>query len=454
MDADVAAMVTESASASALIQRLGRLNRRGRTTGQATIVRDQSTWLYAEDEPLAWAWLRSREGPDGRIDVSVAALDGDVDRPKPIRTEMAPALTSHVIELLAQTAPRPGSWEEPNVETFLRGIDASPSADVALCWRADLRPELTGQDADDYREKLLKLVPPQPQELLTLSISGARALLASLFPGADRSRAARLALLDADIEGEAVDPQVRDPAEDHTRVPFVVVRSRDVLRGALGDNDLHAVLPTDLQPGDVVVLPAGANQDDRLLGALSTNDVAADLVPGDIPLSPVRITRDALNVNRERQMRKATSQRIAELCSSAENAVARARKVGSREAAVARLVEGLRAVLPGNAALDRLALKHADQRIVLRAIGPSAEDDVALLRELDEAADDGEHSLEATTPANGELDSGQADTQAAIPLERSWILVPLSNAHRDHHDRVPTASPRPQSTHMLERFVT
>ncbi|HMJ01795.1 MAG TPA: type I-U CRISPR-associated helicase/endonuclease Cas3, partial [Conexibacter sp.] len=45
LDADVEAMVTESASMQALVQRLGRLNRRGCRRGRATIVRDPEPWL-------------------------------------------------------------------------------------------------------------------------------------------------------------------------------------------------------------------------------------------------------------------------------------------------------------------------------------------------------------------------------------------------------------------------
>ena len=93
LDADVDALVTQSASASAIVQRLGRLNRAGVGRGRATIVRDTQSPLYAEDEQRAWQWLRSLARSDGTIDVSVAALMDDDTRPAPGRSPAAPDLT-------------------------------------------------------------------------------------------------------------------------------------------------------------------------------------------------------------------------------------------------------------------------------------------------------------------------------------------------------------------------
>lgn len=182
LDADVAAMVTDSASASALVQRLGRLNRGGHGIGQATIVRDEGSWLYEADEPGAWDWLRSRQGADGAVDVSVAALEADRSRPLPMRVRSAPSLTPAAIDLLVQTNPQPGRWQEPSVEGFLRGAEDRTATDVTVCWRCDLLPQVENPAAEGYREMLLRLVPPQQREQLTLSIKAARALLAARYP--------------------------------------------------------------------------------------------------------------------------------------------------------------------------------------------------------------------------------------------------------------------------------
>lgn len=442
LDADVAAMVTESASATALVQRFGRLNRRGGRTGRATIVRDEGAWLYAEDEPEAWAWLRSRKRPDGTIDVSVAALDGDLERPTPRRLQMAPSLTPEIVDLLAQTAPRPAPWEEPNVEAFLRGVDADPVADVAICWRTDLRPELTDAPADEYRTMLLELVPPQPQELLALSVRSARALLVSLHPGVDRSRAARLSMAAADVESEAVDPQVRDPAEDRAQVPFVVLRRKEPLRGALSGGDAGTVRPSTLRPGDVLVLPA--TDDELVLGVLPATDVAFDHLSIDGP-GPVRITREALKSGVGRAPTEDSWRSIVASCRAAERALSRARETHTRRSIVDALVKGLHEKLPGHPGLDWLTQEgttNGAQHLALRRVGRVEEDDAALLDELDDDSPEPPDISTDTVDREDELGGGDYPAAAVEPrLEPAWVLVPLSSARLDSHDRTEAMPP-------------
>jgi CRISPR-associated endonuclease/helicase Cas3 len=175
LDVDVEALVTQSASASALIHRLGRLNRAGKRSGSATIVRDQDAWLYAEEEPAAWDWLRSMEGED----VSVTALASAPGRPASIE-RAPPDLTRDVIDRLVQTEPRPAMMDDPDIDVFLRGVGAAVSADVTVAWRCDLREEEDDDDAVEYRRWLLRLVPPRHEEMVTLSVGQVRALLVAL----------------------------------------------------------------------------------------------------------------------------------------------------------------------------------------------------------------------------------------------------------------------------------
>jgi CRISPR-associated endonuclease/helicase Cas3 len=241
LDADVEALVTQSASTSALVQRLGRLNRSGTRKGAAIVVRDTESWLYADEENAAWEWLRSCERPDGTIDVSVDGLARAARRPLPVPAAVPPALTSDVLDRLVQTAPRPATMDDPDVDVFLRGVNAEPAADVLVAWRCDLR------DAGDrsYREALLRLAAPQPEECVTLSIGRARALLAALT--ADRQARARFAagvLDEPDVEGARGDaplPRIT-PERSYSYV---------VLRGG----EHHENVP--LSPGDIVVLPSG-----------------------------------------------------------------------------------------------------------------------------------------------------------------------------------------------------
>lgn len=128
--------------------------------------------------------------------------------------------------------------DDPDVDVFLRGVGAEPAADVLVAWRCDLR------DHGDrpYREALLRLAPPQPEECVTLSIGRARALLAAL--NADPRARARFAagvLDEPDVEGARGD---RPLASSELSYFYVVLRG----------GEHHENVP--LSPGDIVVLPA------------------------------------------------------------------------------------------------------------------------------------------------------------------------------------------------------
>ncbi len=245
LDADVEALVTESASASALTQRLGRLNRAGERQGAATIVRDTESALYTEEEPAAWAWLQSLVRPDGTIDVSVDAVTHAPGKPAPVPGPTPPALTEDVLDRLVQTEPRPATMDDPDIDVFLRGSEAEPSADVMIAWRSDLRDEDRDEEGRAYREALLRLAPPQPEELVTVGIAQAHALLATLR--ADPS--ARTRLDGADLEG--------------TDEPSASVKTQAGERGfvhVLLRGDEHFESTPDCweppKPGDVLVLPS------------------------------------------------------------------------------------------------------------------------------------------------------------------------------------------------------
>jgi CRISPR-associated endonuclease/helicase Cas3 len=307
LDADVAGLVTQSASAVALVQRLGRLNRAGRDRGSAKIVRDTHSPLYEDDEPLAWEWLRSRELPDGTIDVSVAALLDDTTRPAPARSPTAADLTPEVVELLVQTAPRPDRMADPDVEVFLSGEERS--ADVSLCWRCDLRIDDDSQSGRTYRKALLRLAPPGREELVAVSIARAHMLLAALrAPRNQIAALSKVAIDEPDVDGGDQTDSPRDllpAARDDGNAPqrLVLLRGRDQHEVALG-GDTHAVDDLrlrDIRPGDVLVLPTSAGG--YANGALApgsraaVEDVAADIRREDRdspPLRAVRITEEAL----------------------------------------------------------------------------------------------------------------------------------------------------------------
>lgn len=449
LDADVEAMVTESASASALVQRLGRLNRRGDRVGRATIVRDDQTWLYEDDEPNAWAWLRSRES-DGVIDVSLVALEREPKPPASLRTVDAPGLTDEIVDLLTHTSRDVGRWQEIDVEVYWRGAEARPGADVAVCWRADLRPDLAGNEADRYRAALLELVPPQREELLTLTVNAARALIAARYHGAGGPAAgAKLTFADADVEGETPATRLPEPASTVSGLPFVVLRGDETLRGGLrGDGAADTVLPSAIRPGDVVVLPA-IDTSIRGLADLGSDDAAADIRGSTAPV-PVRLTPEALSVGREKLLHVRRWSKVARACRAAEREIAEARSTATRAERLAGLVETLRKALPDHAGLRQLSpATLADVRchLVLRRVGPVDVED-APDDDEDDAAEEAIDVAVAQEPEHPDEETADDDAGAVAPdrpLEPGWVLVPISDRRRERDERT-TAGDEPPPT--------
>jgi CRISPR-associated endonuclease/helicase Cas3 len=458
LDADVAAMVTESASATALVQRLGRLNRRGTIFGQATIVRDTGSWLYAEEEPVAWEWLQGLVADDGAIDVSVAAL-AEHPPPQPSRTPYAATLTSEVVELLAQTAPSPGAWREPDPDVFLRGPEAKPVAEVALCWRSDLRPDRVGKEFDHYRSMLLKLVPPQRQELLTLSLTAARALLAARYPERrdQAASAAKAALLEADVEDSMRETSLPDPRRSHGMVPFVVLRGQEVHSGTLNsakagrngaeEDEASAISPSAIRAGDIVILPTSAGgADDNGLAPLQprdepASDVAPDRQPYGDPV-PVRLTPEALAGVGEMQIEPKRWERIAAACRKVEEAIVKMSGQAARAQRVDRLIEQLRTpgLLAEHEGLGLLAPgypKRDGWTVMLRSVTAADADGAPHLAEADLGADEVDDALDAEAPEADLDEAPPADdstTEVRSP-ERVWVLVPIQTENAESDER-------------------
>ncbi len=442
LDADVAAMVTDSASASALVQRLGRLNRGGHGIGRATIVRDESSWLYEADEPFAWDWLRSLAGADGSIDVSVAALEADRSRPLPARVRSAPSLTPAAIELFVQTDPQPGRWQEPSIEGFLRGAEDQSATDVTVCWRCDLLPFERDPAAEGYREMLLELVPPREEEQLTLSLKGARALLAARYPPEGKSaKAATVALSDADVEGGAEPASIPEPNSPKFAIPFLVIRRREILHGSSFRAD-GKFTASGLQPGDTVVIPTEAGGVDKHgLAPGASSDAELGDVAGDrrrkpelsVPV-PVRISPAALG-SRGRERWSEVKRKC--------RAVTDREQAGDQASAVEALVDELTRILPDHAALSmltrqRLPGRDEPVRLLLRAIGPVDEDNLPTLDAEEIEAVEGENEEEVGVDGSDAEDESAEDGSPPSDLEalqRTWVLVPVSSRERERQRR-------------------
>jgi CRISPR-associated endonuclease/helicase Cas3 len=271
-DLDFDGLVTECASLDALRQRFGRLNRKGRQIqARAAILIRQEQSANSDDDPVyggalarTWAWLNTHAA-GSEIDLGISSLAAKLPQGEALEQLNAPSLHAPVLlpahlDFLAQTSPRPKP--SPEVSLFLHG-PARASADVQVCWRADL-----AIDEDAGGEKALDALshcPPASAECLPVPIWQFQKWMKGEV-ASDTS---------ADIEGEVL----RDPDSDRQN-PV----TRPVIRWPSRDKAQVTSDPDDIHPGDVIVIPAGQGADWRVLGDLARFQQGGESEPGTVVL--------------------------------------------------------------------------------------------------------------------------------------------------------------------------
>jgi CRISPR-associated endonuclease/helicase Cas3 len=311
-DIDLDTLVTESASLPALIQRLGRVNRRGEHAGAiAVVVHCDGLYdgVYGAARQQTWQWLTSLAAPvwhrSGRspadlgpgIDASPAALrrrvqgipasqKEDMSGPRPY----APLVSAIALDTWARTSPVP--HPDVPVAPYLHGIGAGEPT-VSLAWRADVH----GDDPEQWRGSAERL-PPSADEAIELPVSAVRRWLASppaaAGPGgrqapaaAREARTSEPAL--ADIESQAAP----GPDEEGAGAGPLAGAVRQALR-YLAAGDSEAVMPREVQPGDLLIVPARWGGCDRYgwnPGSADPVTDVADLTGGRRRAAAVRVGR-------------------------------------------------------------------------------------------------------------------------------------------------------------------
>ncbi|CAN5420039.1 hypothetical protein BH23ACT9_BH23ACT9_28560 [soil metagenome] len=260
-DIDVAGLITEAAPIDALLQRLGRLDRRGqRLTSTAVAVhsgiRHAEAPVYGAATDRTWAWLCEQAGtptpikPEAAatsladalwLDLGPAALAVRLDPPtrSSLASEATPApvLLGPVIDAWAQTSPTPDP--DQDVAPFLHGIQRA-RAEVSICWRAGLAPPSTAEATEAWREEI-RTAPPTAHEQVAVPIGEARRFLGgAAAPGG------------ADIEGALDEDDWSDDGGRRTPDGVIVSVDGTVRR-----------LSPDIRPGETAVLTASSGGYDR-----------------------------------------------------------------------------------------------------------------------------------------------------------------------------------------------
>lgn len=277
-DLDFDGLVTECASLDALRQRFGRLNRTGRdvnSRAEILIRGDQvepkeADPVYGDALAETWDWLRNLKGGSGEVDLGIAALNRILPCGEALTKLNAPAsdapvmLPAHV-DCWCQTAPEPRP--SPDVALFLHGPRES-APDVQVCWRGDL--DLASGETQVDALQALSLCPPSSVETLPVPVGLFRRWLA----GANTED------LSADVEGsdlEEANPSDLEDGLDNGIRRVVRWRGRETGRDAITAD------PSDIRPGDVIVIPASHLGPWQQLGdfLLNSTDPAVALDVGD-----------------------------------------------------------------------------------------------------------------------------------------------------------------------------
>jgi len=258
-DLDVDALVTEAAPLDALLQRLGRLDRRGRRgRSHAHVVHAHAlhggaeTMVYGEATLQTWEWLCQRSARPSPVSAAklpavlaqAPSLDlGYRSLPSPAERSAlaadfveAPVVLSPILDGWAHTSPSPEP--DQDVAPFLHGLSRAKRM-VSVCWRAGL-PSPNGAGGLEVWEEELRLTPPSSGELVEVPMREAAAFLRGepLWIGSD-------------LEGDL--SQDDDPFDERQPVDAVIVRP---------DGTVEPAEANRLRPGLIVVVPASAGGHD------------------------------------------------------------------------------------------------------------------------------------------------------------------------------------------------
>ncbi|MFF8990904.1 type I-U CRISPR-associated helicase/endonuclease Cas3 [Streptomyces sp. NPDC014983] len=288
LDASVAGMITEASSAASMIQRLGRLDRKGEyELAPAIVVRAHAPEnpaeipVYGAAAAHTWNWLTTHTSVLDEADITSAELQEALAAGLLVNPTTLPTLLNGVdTESLNVAAPRIpvvhrtllDSWARteptpvPDQPTapFLHGLDTSPE-DVQLLWRADLPTDAAGRP--DWQRWMARLVqtPPHPGETVAIPARQLRRFLTQ--PAAD---------VLSDLEGEA------EPAEPE---PKPSRRPADVAPALRWDGPEAAWVPVtgpnDIRPGSAIVMPSTYAGHDAYGWTGTTGPAVPDL--GDFP---------------------------------------------------------------------------------------------------------------------------------------------------------------------------
>lgn len=260
IDLDATSLVTESASWDALVQRMGRVNRRGlQADAPVVVVHDDDpkppVYGLARTQTIGFINELLEAGSD-QLDVSPLGLrhlspPPDALLPQPTTPLLLPA---H-LDAWARTAPPPVN--DAPLDAYLHGFD-SGVAPVSLAWRDGLLDADGAPVTSLEANQAIDAIPVRAEECVDVPLSAVRRWLT----------------------GEKAVPVSDWDDEDDWEIPFSHDATASVLRRSTqsdGTASWQWVQAAALRPGDMVVVPSESGGLDRFGWAPSSTERVLDV---------------------------------------------------------------------------------------------------------------------------------------------------------------------------------
>lgn len=259
IDLDATALVTESSSWDALVQRVGRVNRRGSLADTPVIVvndDDPQPSVYGNARHRTIDYLRTLVNGHQQFDASPLALR-KLDPPAEafMAPPIIPVLLPAHLNAWARTSPAPSN--DPPLAPYLHGIDSGVPP-ITLAWRDGLLDHDENPVSPQDAGLLIDAVPLRAEECVEVSIGAVRRWLTDSKPA----------------------PLTEWDDEDDWDIPFAEEPRQRILRRTLrndGTTEWRWSSAREIRPGDTLVVPAEHGGLDRYGWAPTSREPVIDV---------------------------------------------------------------------------------------------------------------------------------------------------------------------------------
>lgn len=136
IDADYA--VFDPTTADSFIQRLGRVNRLGRTSSIVTVIHDEELAFESEPVRTTMETIRGAANGDGFNATPLALRSLEFSESCYAPTPVCPPLDPARLDDWSMTSLGQDQFRRPQVSYWIRGLTENTTPETSLCWRADL----------------------------------------------------------------------------------------------------------------------------------------------------------------------------------------------------------------------------------------------------------------------------------------------------------------------------